>query len=134
MKRSEVREATFKILFGQQFHSVEDVEQQCELFFDEKENAPNIFEKQKTYIISKVKDIVEKSEELDNKINEVTVGWNTKTIGKVELIILRLAIFELDYEDDIPSKVTIDEAVELAKKYGEDTSPKFINGILAKLV
>lgn len=134
MTRSEVRETTFKILFGQQFHGVDDVEEQCELFFADKENAPSLSNKQKAYIIDKVKNIVDKNGELDKKINQITVGWNTKTIGKVELIILRLAIYELDYEDDIPDKVTLDEAIELAKKYGEDSSAKFINGILAKLV
>ena len=55
-------------------------------------------------------------------------------MGKVELTILRLALYEIKYDDDVPEKVAINEAVELAKKFGGDDSPAFINGILAKLV
>lgn len=55
-------------------------------------------------------------------------------MGKVELTILRLAVYELLYDDDIPANVAINEAVELAKVYGGDTSPAFVNGILAKLL
>ena len=55
-------------------------------------------------------------------------------MGKVELTILRLALYEILYDDEIPEKVAINEAVELAKKFGGDDAPSFINGVLAKLV
>ena len=72
--------------------------------------------------------------ELDEKINGVAEGWKTKRMGKAELTILRLASYEMKYDDEIPEKVAINEAVELAKKFGGKDSPAFINGILAKLV
>lgn len=68
------------------------------------------------------------------RINEIAKGWTTKRMGKVELTILRLALFEIQYDEDVPEKVAINEAVELAKKFGGDDSPSFVNGILAKLV
>ena len=71
---------------------------------------------------------------LDEKINGVAEGWKTKRMGKAELTILRLASYEMKYDDEIPEKVAINEAVELAKKFGGKDSPAFINGILAKLV
>ena len=83
---------------------------------------------------TKVERIVEKIPELDARINEIARGWNTRRMGKVELTILRLALFEMKYDEDVPEKVAINEAVELAKKFGGDESPSFVNGILAKLV
>ena len=72
--------------------------------------------------------------EIDEKINQVAEGWKTRRMGKVELTILRLAVYEMQYDEEIPEKVAINEAVELAKKFGRDESPAFINGVLAKLV
>ena len=66
-------------------------------------------------------------------MNEVAKGWKTTRMGKVDLTIIRLAVYEMKYEEDIPVKVAINEAVELAKQYGTDDSPAFVNGILAKL-
>ena len=72
--------------------------------------------------------------ELDEEINKVAEGWKTNRMGTVELSILRLAVYELKHDDEIPEKVAINEAVELAKKFGGDEAPAFVNGILAKLV
>ena len=71
---------------------------------------------------------------LDEEINRVAEGWKTRRMGRVELTILRLALFEMKDDEEIPEKVAINEAVELAKKFGGDDSPAFVNGILAKLV
>ena len=73
------------------------------------------------------------TDELDEKINSVSEGWPTNRLGKAELSIMRLAVYEMLYDDDIPVNVAIDEAVELAKKYGADNASSFINGVLAKL-
>ena len=72
--------------------------------------------------------------QIDEKINQVAEGWKTRRMGKVELTILRLAVYEMQYDEEIPEKVAINEAVELAKKFGRVESPAFINGVLAKLV
>lgn len=61
-------------------------------------------------------------------------GWKTGRMGKVDLTLIRLAVYEMKYDEDVPVGVAINEAVELAKKYGTDESPAFINGVLAKLV
>lgn len=68
------------------------------------------------------------------KINEVAKGWKTGRMGKAELAILRLAVYEMLYDEEVPVKVAINEAVELAKTFGGDDSAAFVNGILAKLV
>ena len=83
---------------------------------------------------NKVEKVLEKLTELDTAINETAEGWTTRRMGKVELTILRLALFEIRYDEEVPDKVAINEAVELAKKFGGDESPAFVNGILAKLV
>ena len=72
--------------------------------------------------------------ELDNMVNEHSVGWQTERMGKVDLTIIRLAVYEMKYDDDIPVSVAINEAVELAKRYGSENSPAFINGVLAKMI
>ena len=71
---------------------------------------------------------------LDERLNQVAEGWKTKRMGKADLAILRLALYEMLYDESIPVKVAINEAVELAKKFGGDDSPSFVNGILAKTV
>ena len=70
--------------------------------------------------------------ELDREISEKLEGWKIGRLGKVELAILRLALYEIRYDDDVPTGAAINEAVELAKKFGQDNSGQFINGILAK--
>ena len=85
-------------------------------------------------ILQRVESIMSKIPELDQQIDQVAEGWKTRRMGKVELAILRLAVYEMKYDDQIPEKVAINEAVELAKKFGGSDAPAFINGILAKLV
>ena len=70
--------------------------------------------------------------ELDEEINKVAEGWKTTRMGKVDLTLIRLAVYEIRFEEDIPFKVSVNEAVLLAKKYGGDGSSVFVNGILAK--
>ena len=72
--------------------------------------------------------------EIDEAIDAVAEGWKTGRMGKVDLTLIRLAVYEMKYDEDVPVGVAINEAVELAKKYGTDESPAFINGVLAKLV
>ena len=70
---------------------------------------------------------------MDAEINEVSEGWKTRRMGKVDLTILRLACFEMKQDNQVPVRVAINEAVELAKIYGGDDSPSFVNAILGKL-
>ena len=78
--------------------------------------------------------ICEKQGEVDVLLANATSGWRLERMGKVELTIMRIAVFEMYFDAEVPDKVAINEAVELAKKYGADASAGFINGVLAKLV
>lgn len=135
MSRRELREQIFKLLFRVEFHESEDISAQIEFFFDDIDNgSERRSEKDVSYIENKVRDIAAHLEEIDRAINAITEGWKTTRMGKVDLTLIRLAVYEMRYEEDIPTGVAINEAVELAKQYGTDGSPSFVNGILAKLV
>ena len=130
MGRRELREQIFKLLFRIEFNEKDEMPEQEELFFQEEENAAS--EKDEQYILKKYQDIVSKVDVIDEMINETAKGWDTTRMGKVDLTLIRLAVYEIQYDDEIPTGVAINEAVELAKKFGQDNSPSFINGILAK--
>ena len=89
---------------------------------------------QKEIIKSRFDLVMEKLPEIDAALDGAESGWRLPRMGKVELAILRLAVFEMKYDEDIPEKVAINEAIELAKKYGGNDSSAFINGVLAKLM
>ena len=91
-------------------------------------------EESSRYLKERVNAVINLIPELDERINQVAEGWKTRRMGRVELSILRLAVYEMKYDPDIPEKVAINEAVELAKRFGGKDAPAFINGILAKLV
>lgn len=129
MTRRQLRENVFKMLFRVEFHDDKELPEQLILFEDEVEP---ISEDEKIYMTNKYKDIYAHIEELDAAIDEVSMGWKTTRMGKVDLTLIRLAVYEIRFEEDIPVKVSINEAIELAKKYGTDDSPAFVNGILAK--
>ena len=145
--RREAREHCFKMLFCQDFYPAEEKEEQLERYFeapkedvtgedgkDEILHDPFEKEEDRAYLEKRVEKIMELIPEIDEKINEIAEGWRTRRMGKVELTILRLAVFEMKYDEEIPEKVAINEAVELAKKFGGDEAPAFVNGILAKLI
>ena len=129
MSRRQLREQIFKLLFRVEFNAPEDMPEQKELFFEETESAS---EQDQKYIDGKYGKIMEVLPSIDAQINEKASGWTTERMGKVELTILRLAVFEILYDETVPASVAINEAVELAKKFGQDESPAFVNGILAK--
>lgn len=131
MTRREIRENTFKLVFNIEFRSSEEYEEQFEMYMD---TVENVADKDKEYIHSRLFDLIVNMDEIDKIIEEATEGWDFNRIGKVELAILRLATYEAKYDDDIPVGVAINEAVEIAKKYGGEESPAFINGILGKIV
>lgn len=131
MKRSTIRKHVFMLLFRVEFHDASDLPMQDNLYLNELENLDD---KDREYIQHRVDTIMERLPEIDSKISGASEGWNIKRIGKVELTLLRLAVFEMLFDDDIPVNVAINEAVELAKVYGGDTAPSFINGILGKFI
>ena len=125
MNRRELREQIFMLLFRVEFNQKDDMPEQCTLFLEDGDTE--ISEKDAAYIRSKYEKIAEKLPEIDKLINETAIGWDTQRMGKVELTIIRLAVYET-----VPTGVAINEAVELAKKFGQEGSSGFVNGILAK--
>ena len=129
MSRRELREQIFKLLFRIEFNSKEEMQEQTEFFFEEENQTDT---EDAAYVTEKLNRILEKLSEIDRALNEKVQGWNTERMGKVDLTILRLAVYEILFDDTIPLGVAINEAVELAKKFGQDSSPSFVNGVLAK--
>lgn len=130
MKRRELREHIFELLFRIEFNSPEEMPEQIRLFF---EGLEELEEQDQSYMEEKYRRIVEKLPELDKQIEETAKGWRLSRMGKVDLTILRLAVYEMEFDDDVPVGVAINEAVELSKKFGGDDSPAFVNGILGKI-
>ena len=142
MTRSLVREHLFKLLFRIEFNSPEDMPEQVRLFFEDDiaesedgydSTGSDIPEEDRKYISDKYELILSHLPEIDEKIDRAAKGWSISRIGKVELSVLRLAVYEMLYDEDIPVGVAIDEAVELSKKFGQESSGSFVNGILATL-
>lgn len=119
------------LLFRTEFHDSADMPDQIRLFLEDNEAV--ISQKDIEYIRSRCQSVLERLSEIDKLINDNTEGWNTARMGKVELTVLRLAVYEMRFDDDIPVGVAIDEAVEISKKYGQDNSGAFVNAILAKI-
>ncbi len=130
MNRSLLREQVFKLLFRVEFNSMEEMSEQEELFTSEVDNDFSTADAD--YIRDKYEKIAEKLSEIDSAINDKTKGWDTARMAKVDLTIIRLAVYEIQYDETVPTGVAINEAVELAKKFGQDGSPAFVNGVLAK--
>ena len=134
MKRREQREQIFALLFRVEFNTPEEMDEQVSMYVDEMKEVEPLSEKDEEYIIGKYKKILERIEEIDGILNEASKTWKTSRMSRVDLTVLRLAVYEMKYDDDIPVSVAINEAVELAKRYGSENSPAFINGVLAKMI
>jgi transcription antitermination factor NusB len=128
--RRELREHIFKMMFRKEFYDGVDLAEQVKLYLADIEY---ITEEEYKYLLNRFNSIMEKVDEIDDILSKTASGWSIKRMGKVELAILRIAVFEMRYDDEIPVKVAINEAVELAKTFGGDEAPSFINGVLAKL-
>lgn len=129
MTRSKLREHIFKALFSAQFHEAEELPEQIALYLKELEP---IDEADSRYITEKTEQVAACIPAIDAALDKKATRWKTSRMGKVELTILRLAVYEIEQDDDVPKGVAIDQAVELAKTYGGEQSPAFVNGILAK--
>lgn len=132
MSRRELREQIFQVLFRIEFYLDNEISEQTSLFFDSLDYQGEAEDTE--YIRAKVEAITDKLKEIDQMLVEKTKDWDIDRMGKVELAILRLAVYEIHYDQSVPDKVAINEAVELAKKFGQDSSSSFVNGVLAKFV
>lgn len=133
MKRRELREQIFKLLFRVEFNDGEAMPEQIALFVDDMKEDREVSPEDEAYISGKYGKIMEKLPEIDMMLEQVSKGWKLSRMNKVDLTILRLAVYEMKFDEDIPPKVAINEAVELSKKFSGDDSPAFVNGVLAKL-
>lgn len=129
-RRSELREAIYLILFRVDYHDNEEMKYQIRQFFmDEDEFSEEEIE----YISVKVLNICNKVEYIDSQLDNYSVGWKVKRMNRSDLTALRLAYYEIFFDDTVPVGSAINEAVELAKNYGTDNSGSFVNGVLAKV-
>jgi N utilization substance protein B len=106
------------------------MKEQCELYI---EKIAPMEEKDETYVCDRVFKVIEKLDEIDKDIDEAAEGWTVSRMSKIDLTIMRLAYYEMCFDETVPLQVAINEAVEIAKLYGGDNSPSFINGVLGKL-
>lgn len=128
MKKYPAREVAMKMLFAHALGGDESLGTILEQAGEDGE-AP-LTEKDKAIAEALVNGVLTEADNLDAVIGEFSQGWALDRIGKVELCILRIAVYEMLHIPEIPVGASIDEAVELAKRYGDDRSPSFINGIL----
>lgn len=130
MTRRQIREHIFLMLFRKEFYNTNELNEQMKLYLEEMEEVTT---EENSYLEERFQIILSKLSEVDEILSEISTGWKLDRLGKVELTILRLGIFEMRFDDEIPVKVAINEAVELSKKFGGDDTPSFVNGVLAKI-
>lgn len=131
MNRSKSREQAFKLLYSMQIVKSDNVEEQIKLYIEEEEitNKETI-----EYIEDIINGTIAKENEIEKQIEEnIKKDWTISRISKIDLGLLKLGIYEMLYSK-VPYKVVINEVVELAKKYGTDSSKSFVNGVLASIV
>lgn len=130
MSRKKARDNAFKCIYELEFikdKSLDDILLNC---YEENNNS----EEEKQYIQIILNGVKENIEKIDSIILSKLKNWSLDRIAKIDLAILRLAIYEVLYVDSIPDKVSANEAVELAKTYGNNDSKSFVNGVIAKVI
>lgn len=130
MGRREIREHIFKLLFLKEFNSAEEMDGQMSMYF---EGLQDLEEKDKAYMEKKYENICLKMQEIDSLLQETSKGWKLSRMNRADLSVLRLAVYEMNYDEEVPVKVAINEAVELSKRFGGEESASFVNGILGKI-
>ncbi len=128
--RSEARIEAFKLIFQTEVNN-DDIDFLFEHMLNELPKCQDNID----YIKTAVLGVINKKDELDEDIkNNLTSGWKLERITKVSLAVLRLAIFEIKYIDDVPTNVAINEAVEIEKKFDNPDNSAFVNGVLAGFI
>jgi len=128
-KRTQSREYALKILYQAEL-TRREIHLAAEKFWSEFES---IDEHVRSFSDRLTNGVEKNCKDIDHKISAHATNWQLKRMAVIDRNVLRIGVFELVYADDIPPKVTINEAVELAKKYGDIESSKFVNGILDKI-
>lgn len=130
MSRRKLREHLFKLIFLSEFNAETEMAEQTKLYL---EDQIDLTGEERLFLTERFETLKPFFPEIDDKLNHTSKGWKTGRMAKVDLAILRLGVYELCYDENIPEGVAISEAVELAKRYGGEDSSSFINGILGSL-
>ena len=130
MSRRKLRVHLFKMIFIFAFTLERDMPEQLDLYLD---SIEDLSDKDRAYLMERYQEVHDKIPEIDRMLNDTARGWKTDRFASCDLAILRVACYELLFDEAIPEGVAINEAVELAKQFGGDESPSFINGILGEI-
>lgn len=129
MGRKQAREGAMKILYQMEIN--EDFSDEAlDIYF----NNFSYDELEKEYILDAMIKIKDNLDSIDKYIESHSEGWNLNRLAKIDLAVLRIAVYEILYREDIPIEVSINEAIEIVKKYSTEESFKFINGVLGGFV
>ena len=131
MSRRDARRHIFNLMFQNEFNKEINTHESIETYRNEYENFER---KDILFIKNEYTGILENVEKIDSIIDKFSIGWSVDRLSTVDKAILRIAVYEIMFDDDIPNKVSVNEAVELAKEFSEDKAPPFINGVLGKVV
>jgi len=140
MSRRLARESAIQFLFSTDFNKNENLEEMLKEFFvtaeenSESEPQEALNKNDVRFAEEVIRGTIENLEQIDQLIQSNTTGWAKERIAKVDLAILRLAMYEILFREDIPASVAINEAIELTKKYSTDESGGFVNGVLGKII
>lgn len=132
MTRKKTRENLYILLFQANFHQMESLEEQADIYLEDLKTK-DATKKAKGELKERFLQVISHIGEIDQKIEEKAKGWSVSRIAKSDLSVLRLAVFEILFDEEVPAGVAINEAVELAKIYGTDKSTGFVNGVLASV-
>ncbi|MHB9926902.1 transcription antitermination factor NusB [Clostridium botulinum] len=143
MNRRKSREVAMRLLFQttlngenleEALENLKDVRESEEITKEKDYESVDLKDVDIDYVKRIIKGIEENKEEIDEKIKGNLKNWKIERLSKVDLSILRLCTYELKFEEDIPNRVSVNEAIELAKKYSGEKSTTFINGVLGKMI
>jgi N utilization substance protein B len=129
LNRHQIRTRAFQTLFAMNANPEADRQVIYQQLLSDEDGETAVVP---AYLEKLVAGVLEKQTELDDQIKKyLTTGWTLQRIAKTDLVILRIAFYELDYQSDIPKRVAVNEALELAKQFSDDRSRRFINGVLS---
>lgn len=132
MTKKRTRENLYQMLFQAEFHQKHELMEQADLFLEGLEGK-DATGKAKAALKERYRLVLEHLAEIDEMIEQKSEGWTLSRISKADLSVMRLAVYELLYDENVPDGVAINEAVELAKLYGGEKSFRFVNGVLATI-
>ena len=138
ISRKKLRDLSMKLVYQFSFYPEEELDAQFDRFLlnsdtedEEEDGKGELSAEDCLFIKNRVQDLFSRLDELDDEISRASEGWRISRMSRVDLALLRLALYEMKYDPEVPVKVAVNEAVELAKRYGGENSQKFVNGVLS---